>query len=96
MADLIKVTFESLEAGRADSDATAASLDAQLADLDAQVAPLAATWTGAASEAYEAHREQWRASQLSLIEAMRVMSRAFATSHDLFRAAEDGNVRMFS
>jgi hypothetical protein len=24
------------------------------------------------------------------------MSRAFATSHDLFRAAEDGNVRMFS
>lgn len=92
----ILVTFAALKQGVQDCQRTAANLDGQLSDLEAYLKPLVATWSGDASELYNAKQQQWNQAQTEINQILQQISRALDAAADDFHAAENSNKGMWS
>ena len=96
MADIIGVTFAAVEQGSADTTAVSGQLGGTLQALEAYLRPLVSTWTGAASEAYEADRAKWQQGAEQCNDVLRRIGQALSTAHDNYTSAEQANVSRFA
>lgn len=87
----IKVTFESVMAAAADTDAIAGQIGQQLEDLKGYLAPMVGTWSGQASSDYQALQARWDAGAVDLNAVLRQIASALRTAHSNYRMAETQN-----
>ena len=83
MPDGIKVAFGGLESAAGSISSNANKVQGSLDDLKQFLQPLVATWTGNASEEYNAHQAQWDSAAADLQQVMAAIGTAVQ------RAAED-------
>lgn len=91
----ILVTFEAVQGAQNDTAATYAAINNELSDLHAYLAPLVASWTGQASENYQALQKQWDTAATDLNSVMNTISAALGTAHTNYTGAENANASMW-
>jgi ESAT-6 family protein len=83
MPDGIKVTFSGLQAAAGSISSNASKVQGSLDDLKQYLQPLVATWSGSASEEYNAHQAKWDQAAADLQQVLAAIGTAVQ------RAAED-------
>jgi len=91
MPDGIKVTFGGLEAAAGSISSNANKVQGSLDDLKQFLQPLVATWTGNASEEYNAHQAQWDAAAADLQQVMAAIGTAVQRAAEDYRSGEQTN-----
>lgn len=91
----ILVTFEAVQGAQMDTAATHAAMNSELQDLRSYLAPLVASWTGQASENYQALQRQWDTAAADLNSVMQTISQALGTAHSNYTGAEQANASMW-
>ena len=75
--------------------ATAQRLEGESAAMLAQLTQLQASWTGAASVAFQGVIDQWRATQRQVEESLTAISQALGTAGRHYADAEQHNLSLF-
>jgi early secretory antigenic target protein ESAT-6 len=92
MPDGIKVTFGGLEAAAGGISSNASKVQGSLDDLKTFLQPLVATWTGTASETYNAHQAKWDTAAADLQQVMAAIGTAVQRAAEDYRDGERANV----
>ena len=87
----IKVTFGSLDAAAGSITSSANNVQGQLDDLKQRLAPLVSTWTGQASENYNAHQAKWDQAAADLQQVLAAIGTAVQRASDDYRDGERNN-----
>ena len=91
MPDGIKVTFGGLEAAAGSISSNANKVQGSLDDLKQFLQPLVATWTGSASEEYNAHQAQWDSAAADLQQVLASIGTAVQNAANDYRDGERTN-----
>lgn len=91
----IKVTFGALSDARGDIASSHATLNQRLSDLRASVAPMAATWDGAAKEAWHGYQQMWDQAWMELNGVLNTIGGAVDTSNSNYQQTESTNAGMW-
>ncbi len=91
MPDGIKVTFGGLEAAAGSISTQAGKVQSSLDDLKSYLQPLVATWTGTASEQYQAHQAQWDKAAADLQSVLAAIGTAVQRAAEDYRDGERNN-----
>lgn len=91
----ILVTFESVQGAQSDTAATYAAMNNELSDLRSYLAPLVSSWTGQASQSYQALQKQWDTAAADLNSVLNTISAALGTAHQNYTGAENANAAMW-
>jgi early secretory antigenic target protein ESAT-6 len=91
MPDGIKVTFGGLEAAAGSISSNASKVQGSLDDLKQYLQPLVATWTGSASEEYNAHQAKWDAAAADLQQVLAAIGTAVQRAAEDYRDGERAN-----
>ncbi len=92
----ILVTFESIGQAGSDCDNINTQFRSQLSDLQAFLAPMVASWTGRASEDYQALQKQWNTSADDLSTILQQIAQALRIAQDNYTQTEQSNASVWS
>lgn len=92
---MVRVDFAQLSAAVAEIGQSADRIDARLAALDEQLQALPGDWTGAASSAYQAAKQQWERSMAEMHQLLAHMGQGVFDSNEDFQVTERANEAMF-
>ncbi|HET6212040.1 MAG TPA: WXG100 family type VII secretion target [Micromonosporaceae bacterium] len=95
MGDLLVVNFVALGTASDHIQAAVKTINDQLTQLEHDAAPLVATWEGPAQAAYAERQRRWRTAAGELAALLAEIKRGLDDSTQLYRGAEDRNVRLF-
>jgi WXG100 family type VII secretion target len=87
----ILVTFGELESARSSIQTTWANINREMEDLKRYLRPMVETWTGDASNAYQAHQAKWDRSVADLNQVLNQIGIALGTSNENYQASEAAN-----
>lgn len=96
MSEQITVTFAEIQATEEKVQSTVSSVNTQLSDLKAFLAPMVSTWTGAASESYQALQNQWDSAANDLNLVLAAIGRAVGEANAGFQSTESSNAARFN
>jgi early secretory antigenic target protein ESAT-6 len=91
MPDGIKVTFGGLEAAAGNISTQAGKVQNSLDDLKQFLQPLVSTWTGTASEEYNAHQLKWDQAAADLQQVLAAIGTAVQRAAEDYRDGERNN-----
>jgi WXG100 family type VII secretion target len=89
------VNAQVLDEGASDTDTVAGQIEQQLGDLHGYLTPLVASWTGEASNDYQALQQKWNASADDLSAVLRQIAGALRTASQSYVTGEHGNASMW-
>ncbi|RKS72661.1 WXG100 family type VII secretion target [Motilibacter peucedani] len=92
----ILVTFSAIQGAEGDVAATSQNINGQLDDLKSYLAPMVSTWTGAASENYQAKQKQWDEAAAELNAILAQIGKALGDAGQEFQAAENSNASIWA
>ena len=72
------------------------SVNGSLADLKSYLQPMVSTWSGTASEAYNAKQAQWDQAANDLNEVLSAIGRALGAANEGFQQTEHSNASRFA
>lgn len=91
----VLVTFESIGQAAQDCDKTNSDFRGRLSDLQTYLAPMISTWTGRASEDYQALQKQWNTSADDLSTILQQIAQALRIAQDNYTRTEQSNASVW-
>jgi early secretory antigenic target protein ESAT-6 len=91
----ILVTFGALEQGANSTRNVAGQIQQELNDLRGYLAPLVATWTGTASDDYQALQRKWDTAADDLHKALQQIAQAITVACENYTQTERANASMW-
>lgn len=88
MPDGITVSFGSLEAAAGSISSAASKVQGSLDDLKSYLQPLVASWTGSASEQYNAHQAKWDQAAADLQQVLAAIGTAVQRATEDYQQGE--------
>lgn len=92
MTSGIKVTFAEIANAQTSIQQTSSSINQELEDLKSAISRLVATYTGQASEAYQAKQAQWDQAAAELNQTLHQISVAVGQANENYQSTEQMNV----
>jgi 6 kDa early secretory antigenic target len=92
----MRVNFGAMDSGASQIDGSARSINQQLDDLKRFLQPLVATWTGEASQAYQAKQAQWDAAAADLNRILAQVGSAVHAANLDYQSTERTNTQAWS
>jgi WXG100 family type VII secretion target len=90
-----QVDSEAVLAATATVTATTGRIQAEVAGLYAQLVDLQASWSGAASSAFQSVAADWKATQARVEANLEAINAALATAGRQYAEIEQSNTRLF-
>jgi 6 kDa early secretory antigenic target len=87
----IKVNFQEIAAASQSINTTSNTLDSLLSDLKSNLAPIGASYTGAASEAWQEKQRQWDTAYADLRQVLSSIAAAVGQAGENYQATEQAN-----
>lgn len=87
----IKVNFGEIAAASQSINSTSNMLDGLLSDLKSNLAPIGASYTGAASEAWQAKQREWDTAYSDLRQVLSSIAAAVGQAGENYQATENAN-----
>ncbi|MGW5053248.1 WXG100 family type VII secretion target [Actinokineospora sp. NPDC004072] len=87
----IKVNFEEVAAASQSLNSTAGQLEGLLQDLKSRLAPIGASYTGAASEAWQQKQAEWDRAYDDLKQVLSSIGAAVGQAGENYQATEQAN-----
>lgn len=87
----VLVTFSALANAAQAIQSTYSNLNQKLDDLQRQLQPVVSTWSGQASENYQAQQQKWNQAQTDLGNVLQAIGKAVETAHDAYTQTEQAN-----
>lgn len=92
----VLVTFESIGQAAQDCDTVNGQLLTQLTDLHNFLTPMVSTWTGRASEEYQALQKQWDTSADDLRTILQQIAAALRIAQENYTTTEQSNASVWA
>ena len=87
----IKVNFGEIAAASQSINSTSNTLDTLLGDLKRNLAPIGASYTGAASEAWQQKQQEWDRAYADLQQVLSSIAAAVGQAGENYQATENAN-----
>jgi len=94
--DTIKVSFAGLQQGAVDIGNSAKAIDTHLDQLKKDLQPLVSTWTGTASENYQAFQGEWDKAAADLQQVLASIGTAVSRAGDDYADGERNNANRWT
>jgi early secretory antigenic target protein ESAT-6 len=92
----VLVTFESIGQAAQDCVSINNQFRTELSDLQSYLAPMISTWTGRASEDYQALQKQWNTSADDLSTILQQIAQALTIAKENYTTTEQSNASVWS
>ena len=92
----IQVNFGEIAAASQSINSTSSTLDSLLSDLKSNLAPIGASYTGAASEAWQEKQRQWDTAYADLRQVLSSIASAVGQAGENYQATENANMNRWS